>query len=169
MVAVICLSNYLVQFPFNHFQLNEIITWGAFTYPVSFFVTELANRFFGKEFARKIVFTGFFVGIILSFILSLQEFILSRIVIGSGIAFLAAQLLDIKVFDFLRNKSWFIPPLVSSLFCSILDTALFFSIAFYGTDVNWITLALGDFTVKLLVDFVMLLPFRLAIAKYKVI
>ncbi|NBV92910.1 MAG: VUT family protein [Proteobacteria bacterium] len=169
MAAVICLSNYLVQFPFNHFQLNEIITWGAFTYPVSFFVTELANRFFGKEFARKIVFTGFFVGIILSFILSLQEFILSRIVIGSGIAFLAAQLLDIKVFDFLRNKSWFIPPLVSSLFCSILDTVLFFSIAFYGKDVNWITLALGDFAVKLLVDFVMLLPFRLAIAKYKVI
>ena len=169
MAAVICSSNYLVQFPFNHFQLNEIITWGAFTYPVSFFVTELANRFFGKEFARKIVFTGFFVGIILSFILSLQEFILSRIVIGSGIAFLAAQLLDIKVFDFLRNKTWFIPPLVSSLFCSILDTVLFFSIAFYGTDVNWITLALGDFVVKLLVDFVMLLPFRLAIAKYKVI
>ena len=169
MAVVICSSNYLVQFPFNYFQLNEIITWGAFTYPVSFFITELANRFFGKKFARKVVFAGFLTGLILSFILSLQEFIVSRIVIGSGIAFLAAQLLDIKVFDFLRNKSWFIPPLISSLLCSLLDTLLFFSIAFYGTDINWITLALGDFTVKLLVDFVMLLPFRLAISKYKVI
>ncbi|MEY3907346.1 MAG: hypothetical protein RLZ52_413 [Pseudomonadota bacterium] len=169
MAVVICSSNYLVQFPFNYFQLNEIITWGAFTYPVSFFITELANRFFGKKFARKVVFAGFLTGLILSFILSLQEFIVSRIVIGSGIAFLAAQLLDIKVFDFLRNKSWFIPPLISSLLCSLLDTILFFSIAFYGTDINWITLALGDFTVKLLVDFVMLLPFRLAISKYKVI
>ncbi len=169
MAVVICSSNYLVQFPFNYFQLNEIITWGAFTYPVSFFITELANRFFGKKFARKVVFAGFLTGLILSFILSLQEFIVSRIVIGSGIAFLAAQLLDIKVFDFLRNKSWFIPPLVSSLLCSLLDTILFFSIAFYGTDINWITLALGDFTVKLLVDFVVLLPFRLAISKYKVI
>ena len=169
MAVVICSSNYLVQFPFNYFQLNEIITWGAFTYPVSFFITELANRFFGKKFARKVVFAGFLTGLILSFILSLQEFIVSRIVIGSGIAFLAAQLLDIKVFDFLRNKSWFIPPLISSLLCSLLDTILFFSIAFYGTDINWITLALGDFTVKLLVDFVMLLPFRLAILKYKVI
>lgn len=169
MAVVICSSNYLVQFPFNYFQLNEIITWGAFTYQVSFFITELANRFFGKKFARKVVFAGFLTGLILSFILSLQEFIVSRIVIGSGIAFLAAQLLDIKVFDFLRNKSWFIPPLVSSLLCSLLDTILFFSIAFYGTDINWITLALGDFTVKLLVDFVMLLPFRLAISKYKVI
>ena len=169
MAVVICSSNYLVQFPLNYFQLNEIITWGAFTYPVSFFITELANRFFGKKFARKVVFAGFLTGLILSFILSLQEFIVSRIVIGSGIAFLAAQLLDIKVFDFLRNKSWFIPPLVSSLLCSLLDTILFFSIAFYGTDINWITLALGDFTVKLLVDFVMLLPFRLAISKYKVI
>ena len=169
MAVVICSSNYLVQFPFNYFQLNEIITWGAFTYPVSFFITELANRFFGKKFARKVVFAGFLTGLILSFILSLQEFIVSRIVIGSGIAFLAAQLLDIKVFDFLRNKSWFIPPLVSSILCSLLDTILFFSIAFYGTDINWITLALGDFTVKLLVDFVMLLPFRLAISKYKVI
>ena len=169
MAAVICSSNYLVQFSFNYFGLNEIITWGAFAYPVSFFITELANRFFGKKFARKVVFAGFFTGLILSFILSLQEFILSRIVIGSGIAFLAAQLLDIKVFDFLRNKSWFIPPLVSSLFCSLLDTVLFFSIAFYGTDVNWITLAYGDFAVKLSVDFVMLLPFRLAISKYKVI
>jgi uncharacterized integral membrane protein (TIGR00697 family) len=169
MAVVICSSNYLVQFPFNHFKLDDIITWGAFTYPVSFFVTDIANRFFGKEFARKIVFAGFVTGIGLSFILSLQEFILSRIVIGSGIAFLAAQLLDIKVFDFLRNKAWFIPPLVSSLLCSILDTVLFFSIAFYGTDVNWVKLAIGDFAVKLLVDFVMLLPFRIAIAKYKAI
>jgi uncharacterized integral membrane protein (TIGR00697 family) len=168
MALIICVSNYLVQFPFEYFGLNEILTWGAFTYPVTFLVTDLANRFFGKEFAKKVVFFGFVLGIALSFILTFEEFnlILLRIVIASGAAFLAGQLLDIRVFDILRNKLWFIPPIVSSILGSILDTVIFFSIAFYGTDSSWVVLALGDLGVKLLVDFAMLLPFRIAIARF---
>jgi uncharacterized integral membrane protein (TIGR00697 family) len=168
MAFVICISNYLVQFPFEYFGLNEILTWGAFTYPVTFLVTDLANRFFGKEFAKKIVFFGFVLGITLSFILTFEGFnlIVLRIVVASGAAFLAGQLLDIRVFDILRNKLWFIPPIVSSILGSILDTVIFFSIAFYGTDSSWIVLALGDLAVKLFVDFAMLLPFRIAIARF---
>lgn len=168
MALIICVSNYLVQFPFEYFGLNEILTWGAFTYPVTFLVTDLANRFFGKEFAKKVVFFGFVLGIALSFILTFEEFnlILLRIVIASGAAFLAGQLLDIRVFDILRNKLWFIPPIVSSILGSILDTVIFFSIAFYGTDSSWVILALGDLAVKLFVDFAMLLPFRIAIARF---
>lgn len=168
MAFVICISNYLVQFPFEYFGLNEILTWGAFTYPVTFLVTDLANRFFGKEFAKKIVFFGFVLGITLSFILTSEGFnlIVLRIVVASGAAFLAGQLLDIRVFDILRNKLWFIPPIVSSILGSILDTVIFFSIAFYGTDSSWVVLALGDLAVKLFVDFAMLLPFRIAIARF---
>ncbi|MEY4371052.1 MAG: hypothetical protein RIQ48_768 [Pseudomonadota bacterium] len=168
MAFVICISNYLVQFPFEYFGLNEILTWGAFTYPVTFLVTDLANRFFGKEFAKKIVFFGFVLGITLSFILTFEGFnlIVLRIVVASGAAFLAGQLLDIRVFDILRNKLWFIPPIVSSILGSILDTVIFFSIAFYGTDSSWVILALGDLAVKLFVDFAMLLPFRIAIARF---
>ena len=168
MAFVICISNYLVQFPFEYFGLNEILTWGAFTYPVTFLVTDLANRFFGKEFAKKIVFFGFVLGITLSFILTFEVFnlIVLRIVVASGAAFLAGQLLDIRVFDILRNKLWFIPPIVSSILGSILDTLIFFSIAFYGTDSSWVVLALGDLAVKLFVDFAMLLPFRIAIARF---
>jgi len=168
MAIVICASNYLVQFPFSYFGLQEILTWGAFTYPITFLVTDLANRFFGKEFAKKIVVFGFILGIIFSFILTFEEFnlIVLRIVIASGVAFLAGQLLDISVFNTLRNKLWFIPPLVSSILGSILDTVVFFSIAFYGTDSSWIILAVGDLAVKLFVDFVMLLPFRIAIARF---
>lgn len=168
MAIVICASNYLVQFPFSYFGLQEILTWGAFTYPITFLVTDLANRFFGKEFAKKIVIFGFILGIIFSFILTFEEFnlIVLRIVIASGVAFLAGQLLDISVFNTLRNKLWFIPPLVSSILGSILDTVVFFSIAFYGTDSSWIILAVGDLAVKLFVDFVMLLPFRIAIARF---
>ena len=168
MAIVICASNYLVQFPFSYFGLQEILTWGAFTYPITFLITDLANRFFGKEFAKKIVIFGFILGIIFSFILTFEEFnlIVLRIVIASGVAFLAGQLLDISVFNTLRNKLWFIPPLVSSILGSILDTVVFFSIAFYGTDSSWIILAVGDLAVKLFVDFAMLLPFRIAIARF---
>ena len=168
MAIVICASNYLVQFPFSYFGLQEILTWGAFTYPITFLVTDLANRFFGKEFAKKVVVFGFILGIIFSFILTFEEFnlIILRIVFASGVAFLAGQLLDISVFSTLRNKLWFIPPLVSSILGSILDTVVFFSIAFYGTDSSWIILAAGDLAVKLFVDFAMLLPFRIAIARF---
>jgi uncharacterized integral membrane protein (TIGR00697 family) len=133
MAVVICSSNYLVQFSFPYFGMQEILTWGAFTYPVTSLVTDLANRFFGKEFAKKVVIFGFILGIFFSFILTFEGFnlIVLRIVIASGVAFLAGQLLDIRVFNVLRNKLWFIPPLVSSILSSILDTVLFFSIAFY--------------------------------------
>ena len=132
MAIVICASNYLVQFPFSYFGLQEILTWGAFTYPITFLVTDLANRFFGKEFAKKIVVFGFILGIIFSFILTFEEFnlIVLRIVIASGVAFLAGQLLDISVFNTLRNKLWFIPPLVSSVLGSILDTVVFLVLLF---------------------------------------
>ncbi len=140
MAVVICSSNYLVQFSFPYFGMQEILTWGAFTYPVTSLVTDLANRFFGKEFAKKVVIFGFILGIFFSFILTFEGFnlIVLRIVIASGVAFLAGQLLDIRVFNVLRNKLWFIPPLVSSILGSVLDTVVFFSIAFYGTDSPWI-------------------------------
>lgn len=168
MAVVICSSNYLVQFPFPYFGLQEILTWGAFTYPVTFLVTDLANRFFGNQFAKKIVIFGFILGIIFSFILTFEGFnlIVLRIVIASGVAFLAGQFLDIRVFNVLRNKLWFIPPLVSSILGSVLDTVVFFSIAFYGTDSPWIILAAGDLAIKLFVDLAMLLPFRIAIARF---
>ena len=168
MAVVICSSNYLVQFSFPYFGMQEILTWGAFTYPVTSLVTDLANRFFGKEFAKKVVIFGFILGIFFSFILTFEGFnlIVLRIVIASGVAFLAGQLLDIRVFNVLRNKLWFIPPLVSSILSSILDTVLFFSIAFYGTDSSWIMLAIGDLTIKLIFAFIMLLPFKILIAKF---
>lgn len=127
MAVVICSSNYLVQFSFPYFGMQEILTWGAFTYPVTSLVTDLANRFFGKEFAKRLLFWDLYLGFF-SFILTFEGFnlIVLRIVIASGVAFLAGQLLDIRVFNVLRNKLWFIPPLVSSIFSSILDTVLFF-------------------------------------------
>ena len=163
MGSVVILSNYLVQFPFRHFNLEEILTYGAFTYPISFLVTDLANRSFGKKIARKIVYFGFFVGVTVSIILSFQQFdlIATRIAIASGTAFLIAQLLDVKIFDILRKKIWYLPPLISSIVGSTVDTFLFFSISFYLTGVNWISLGLGDLTVKLLVALIMLIPFRL--------
>jgi len=163
MGSVVILSNYLVQFPFRHFNLEEILTYGAFTYPISFLVTDLANRSFGKKIARKIVYFGFFVGVTVSIILSFQQFdlITTRIAIASGTAFLIAQLLDVKIFDILRKKIWYLPPLISSIVGSTVDTFLFFSISFYLTGVNWISLGLGDLTVKLLVALIMLIPFRL--------
>jgi len=130
MAVVICSSNYLVQFSFPYFGMQEILTWGAFTYPVTSLVTDLANRFFGKEFAKKVVIFGFILGIFFSFILTFEGFnlIVLRIVIASGVAFLAGQLLDIRVFNVLRNKLWFIPPLVSFLFGSSINKSASWSI-----------------------------------------
>ena len=163
MGLVVIVSNYLVQFPVNLFGFNEILTYGAFSYPIAFLITDLTNRKFGKIIAKKIVYIGFVVGIAISIFLSFTEInlISLRIAIGSGVAFLCAQLLDVNIFDMLRHKSWYLPPLVSSFFSSIIDTGLFFFIAFYGTNVNWITLAFGDLSVKLIVALVMLIPFRI--------
>ncbi len=163
MGVVVLSSNYLVQFPINYYGLSEILTYGAFSYPVAFLITDLANRFYGKFVARKIVYFGFFIGIIFTLIFSTNfaDLISIRIAIGSGIAFLTAQLLDIQIFDRLRKKEWFIAPLTSSVIGSTVDTFLFFSISFYATGVPWITLSFGDLAVKLFVSLVMLVPFKI--------
>ena len=166
MMLIVLASNYLVQIPFKFFNLGNILTWGAFTYPIAFLVTDLANRVHGINFTKKVIQIGFVWGIAVSlyFSLSQLDLISLRIVIGSGIAFLTAQLLDANIFNKLRNhKHWFIPPFLSSIVSSAIDTILFFSIAFYGTEVPWITLALGDFIVKILIAMLMLVPFRLII------
>ena len=169
MGVVVLSSNFLVQFPVNHLGLNEILTYGAFSYPVAFLITDLANRAYGKIIARKIVYLGFLIGIIftLFFSTNFADLISIRIAIGSGSAFLVAQLLDIQIFDKLRKNSWYVAPLISSSIGSIIDTFLFFSIAFVGTGVPWVTLSLGDLAVKLFVALVMLLPFRLLINTFK--
>ena len=163
MGVVVLSSNYLVQFPINYYGLSEILTYGAFSYPVAFLITDLANRFYGKFVARKIVYFGFCIGIIFTLLFSTNfaDLISIRIAIGSGIAFLTAQLLDIQIFDRLRKKEWFIAPLTSSVIGSTVDTFLFFSISFYATGVPWITLSLGDLLVKLFVSLIMLVPFKI--------
>ena len=163
MGVVVLSSNYLVQFPINYYGLSEILTYGAFSYPVAFLITDLANRFYGKFVARKIVYFGFFIGIIFTLLFSTDfaDLISIRIAIGSGVAFITAQLLDIQIFDRLRKKEWFIAPLTSSFIGSTVDTFLFFSISFYATEVPWITLSLGDLAVKLFVSLVMLIPFKI--------
>tara|TARA_B100001250_G_C19524714_1_gene667534 strand:- start:21 stop:575 length:555 start_codon:yes stop_codon:yes gene_type:complete len=165
MGAVVLSSNYLVQFPINYYGLNEILTYGAFSYPVSFLITDLANRFYGKNVAKKIVYIGFLIGIIFTLLFSTDfaDLISLRIAIGSGIAFITAQLLDIQIFDHLRKKDWFVAPLTSSLIGSTVDTFLFFSIAFYATGVPWVTLSIGDLAVKIFIALVMLIPFRILI------
>ena len=167
-VVVLC-SNYLVQFPINYYGLNEILTYGAFSYPIAFLITDLANRSYGKIVARKIVYFGFVIGIGFTVLFSTDfaDLISIRIAIGSGIAFLTAQLLDVQIFDRLRKKEWFVAPLTSSMIGSTIDTFLFFSISFYGTGVPWVTLSLGDLIVKVIVALIMLIPFRLLLKTFK--
>ena len=167
MAGIVAISNFLVQFPVNYLGLENILTYAAFTYPITFLITDLANRKYGKIIARRIVYFGFFIGIILTlyFSTNFEDLISIRIAIGSGTAFLVAQLLDVRVFDLLRKKIWFIAPISSSLLGSLIDTFLFFSISFYNTDVPWITLAMGDFIVKVLISLIMLIPFRLLLNK----
>ncbi len=167
MAILVTISNFLVQYPINYFGLNEILTYGAFTYPVTFLITDLANRKYGKDTARKIVYIGFLIGIGLTLFFStnFQDLISIRIAIGSGTAFLIAQLLDVQVFDKLRKKIWFLAPLASSLVGSFVDTLIFFFISFYKTNFPWFTLAIGDFSVKVLIALIMLVPFRLLLSK----
>ena len=169
MGVVVLSSNFLVQFPVNHLGLNEILTYGAFSYPVAFLITDLANRTYGKIIAQKIVYLGFFIGIIftLFFSTNFADLISIRIAIGSGSAFLAAQLLDVQIFDKLRKNTWYIAPLTSSSIGSLVDTFLFFSIAFAGTGIPWVTLSLGDLVVKIFVALLMLVPFRLLLNTFK--
>ena len=166
MGSVVVISNYLVQFPIQYFGLSEVLTYGAFSYPITFLITDLANRAYGKAVARKVVYIGFVIGILLTLIIStnFSDIISIRIAIGSGVAFFVAQNLDVQVFDRLRKK-WFVAPLTSSTLGSITDTFLFFSVAFYATPIPWIKLAMGDLAVKLFVTLVMLIPFRLLLNK----
>jgi uncharacterized integral membrane protein (TIGR00697 family) len=169
MGLIVLASNYLVQFPIQYYGLQELLTYGAFSYPVAFLITDLANRSYGKTAAKKIVYIGFAIGICFTLLFSTNftDLISIRIAIGSGTAFLVAQLLDVQVFDTLRRKQWFIAPLGSSFIGSIVDTFLFFSISFYATGVPWVTLSLGDLAVKIVVALAMLVPFRLLLGTLK--
>lgn len=151
MVFIVGLSNYAVQFP-----INDWLTWGALTYPVAFLVTDLTNRSLGPKAARQVIYAGFALAVVLSVWLATP-----RIAIASGSAFLVAQLLDVAVFNRLRAGVWWRAPVVSSTLGSIVDTALFFSIAFAGTGLPWITWALGDFGAKMVMAGCLLIPFRL--------
>ncbi len=149
MVMVVAASNFAVQYP-----INDWLTWGAFTYPVAFLVTDLTNRRLGARRARHVVYIGFLLAVICSIVLATP-----RIAVASGLAFLVAQLLDILIFDRLRRASWWRAPFISSMTSSVLDTAVFFSLAFAGTEVPWVSLALGDYAVKLAMALLMLVPF----------
>ncbi|RYX97209.1 MAG: VUT family protein [Comamonadaceae bacterium] len=155
MTVVVLASNILVQY-----AINDWLTWGAFTYPVAYLVSDLVNRRFGPVMARRVAWAGFAVAIVASMLAAPI-----RIAAASGIAFIASQLLDIRVFDKLRQMRWWRAPLVATVLAAILDSAVFWGIAFAGTDGPWITWALGDLAVKLAVGVLMLLPFRLLIGR----
>tara|TARA_B110001452_G_scaffold6425_1_gene5887 strand:- start:238 stop:792 length:555 start_codon:yes stop_codon:yes gene_type:complete len=169
MGVIVLVSNYLVQFPIQYYGLEDVLTYGAFSYPIAFLITDLANRFYGKKIARKIVYVGFVIGIVFTLFFSTNyaDLISVRIAIGSGTAFMVAQLLDVQIFDKLRKKEWFVAPLISSLIGSIVDTFLFFSISFYATGIPWVTLSLGDLAVKIFVALLMLIPFKLLLSTTK--
>ena len=169
MGAVVLISNYLVQFPINYYGLEKILTYGALSYPIAFLITDLTNRSYGKVVARKIVYFGFVIGISFTLLFSTNfaDLISIRIAIGSGTAFLVAQLLDVQIFDNLRKKKWYIAPFTSSVTGSTVDTFLFFSISFYATGVPWFTLSLGDLAVKILITLIMLIPFRMLLKTFK--
>ena len=171
MGVVVLSSNYLVQFPIKYYSLDKVLTYGAFSYPIAFLITDLANRAYGKLVARKIVYIGFVIGISFTLLFSTDfaDLISVRIAIGSGTAFLIAQLLDVQIFDQLRKKKWFVAPLTSSFIGSTVDTFLFFSISFYATGIPWLTLSLGDLMVKIFVALIMLIPFRLLLGTLKTI
>ena len=169
MGAVVLISNYLVQFPINYYGLEDVLTYGALSYPIAFLITDLANRSYGKVVARKIVYFGFVIGISFTLLFSTNfaDLISIRSAIGSGTAFLVAQLLDVQIFDNLRKKKWYIAPFTSSVTGSTVDTFLFFSISFYATGVPWFTLSLGDLAVKILITLIMLIPFRMLLKTLK--
>jgi uncharacterized PurR-regulated membrane protein YhhQ (DUF165 family) len=149
MVVVVAASNVLVQYP-----INDFLTWGAFTFPVAFLVTDLTNRRFGAGRARRVVYVGFLIGTVLSIVLAGP-----RIGGASAVAFLTGQLLDIAIFDRLRRMAWWQAPLASSVFASAVDTVIFFSLAFSGTGLPWVTLGIGDFAVKLAMAATLLIPY----------
>lgn len=155
MAAVVLGSNILVQF-----AINDWLTWGALTYPVAFLVSELVNRAHGPGQARRVAAVGFAVAVAVSLALAPL-----RIALASGAAFLLSQWLDIGVFDRLRHGRWWRAPLVATVLAALLDTAVFWSIAFAGADAPWVTWAIGDLGVKLAVGALLLLPFRLMMGR----
>ncbi|MGH6946344.1 MAG: queuosine precursor transporter [Kiloniellales bacterium] len=158
MTVIVTAANILVAYP-----INDWLTWGAFSYPVTFLVTDFTNRTLGAAAARKVVYAGFVVAVVLSLWLADP-----RIALASGSAFLIAQLLDIAIFDRLRRASWWRAPFISSTISSAIDTAIFFCLAFAGTGLPWITWALGDYAVKLAMALAMLAPFRALMAVIRV-
>jgi hypothetical protein len=157
MSIIVAVSNYAVQFP-----INDWLTFGALTYPVTFLVTDLTNRAFGAAATRRVVYVGFTFAVILSIWLATP-----RIALASGSAFLIAQLSDVFIFDRLRNRPWWQAPLGSSAIASVLDTTLFFSLAFAGTGVPWQTLAMGDLVAKFTIAACMLIPFRVLLSRVR--
>lgn len=184
MCVAVAASNILVQYQFHYFGLGDILTWGAFTYPLAFLVNDLTNRRFGPQAARKVVLFGFVLGVIMSIWLATP-----RIAIASGSAFLFAQLLDISVFNRLRRQSWWKAPFAAAMVGSVIDTILFFGIAFatqfawidkmtgqadsslgdivlfLGLPVAlWVSLAIGDFMIKVIMGTLMLIPYGAILA-----
>lgn len=159
MAAVVVASNILVQYPFEPFGLADWLTWGAFTYPLAFFVTDLTNRQIGAGAARRVVYAGFLIAVVLSALLSEP-----RIAAASGFAFLVGQLLDVTLFNRLRRQVWWRAPLISSALASIVDTAIFFTAAFAFTGLPWLGWAAGDLMVKFAFTIGLLAPFRIFIA-----
>jgi queuosine precursor transporter len=155
MAAIVLVSNILVQYP-----LNAWLTWGAFSYPVAYLVTDVCNRAYGASPARRVAWIGFAVGFIASALMAPL-----RIAIASGSAFIVSQLLDVAIFNRLRQQSWWKAPLFGSAAASVVDTALFFSLAFGGTEISWLHLAVGDLGIKLGMAFVLLPPYRILVAR----
>lgn len=158
MAVIVLISNVLVQFP-----INPWLTWGAFSYPVAYFVTDVCNRASGPVLARRVAWVGFAVGLILSVI-----FAPLRVALASGSAFIVSQLLDVAVFNRLRQKSWWKAPFFGSAAASIVDTSLFFGIAFAGTAIPWLPLAAGDLAVKIFMALALLPPYRALINRLAV-
>jgi uncharacterized PurR-regulated membrane protein YhhQ (DUF165 family) len=155
MSAIVLISNLLVQYP-----INPWLTWGAFSYPVAYFVTDVCNRTSGPALARRVAWVGFAVGLILSATLAPV-----RIALASGAAFIVSQLLDVAVFNRLRRQSWWKAPLFGSGAASIVDTSIFFSIAFAGSHIAWLPLAAGDLGVKLFMALALLPPYRALVTR----
>ena len=157
MTGIVAVSNFAVQFP-----LSDWWTWGTLTYPVAFLITDLTNRTFGAAKTRRVVYAGFACAVVLSVWLATP-----RIALASGTAFLIAQFCDVYVFDRLRNRSWWQAPLGSSAIAAILDTTLFFSLAFAFTPVPWVTLAMGDVVAKFAMAAIMLIPYGVLRARLR--
>ena len=156
MSAIVLGSNILVQFP-----INPWLTWGAFSYPVAYFVTDVCNRTSGPALARRVAWVGFSVGLILSIL-----FAPARIAFASGAAFIISQLLDVAVFNRLRRTSWWKAPFFGSAAASVVDTSIFFCVAFVGSTIAWLPLAAGDLGVKLFMALALLPPYRVLVNRF---